>query len=207
MSTKNSWILDTACSGNYADDETIVKDKKSIEPGTGINVGCANTGVMQQKGVAKLPFDNLPTGTDAVEIFHKIHSPLLGGGKFVKEGKCTLVFGRKNAHIVKGETGKLVQRIIKQAEEKNKDDIVMTVPFDEKTLTWKTDATGTAKPLFNIASNVHRIRSKEVLCDYLHRAAGYPVKKTWLQAIKDGFFTTWTGLTYELVAKFLPENS
>ena len=99
---KKSWILDTACSGNYADDETIVKDKKSIEPGTGINVGCANTGVMQQKGVAKLPFDNLPTGTDAVEIFHKMHSPLLGSGKFVKEGKCTLVFGRKNAHIVKG---------------------------------------------------------------------------------------------------------
>ena len=47
---KKSWILDTACSGNYADDETIVKDKKDIEPGTGINVGCANTGVMQQKG-------------------------------------------------------------------------------------------------------------------------------------------------------------
>ena len=66
----------------------------------------------------------------------------------------------------------------------------MTVPFDEKTLTWKTDATGTAKPLFNIASNVHRIRSKEVLCDYLHQAAGYPVKKTWLQAIKNGYFTT-----------------
>ena len=170
-------------------------------------MGCANTGVMQQKGVAKLPFDNLPTGTDAVEIFHKMHSPLLGGGKFVKEGKCTLVFGRENAHIVKGQTGKLVQQIIKQAEEKNKDDIVMTVPFDEKTLTWKTDATGKAKPLFNIASNVHRIRSKEVLCDYLHRAAGYPVKKTLLQAIKEGFFTTWPGLTYELVSRFLPKNS
>ena len=33
------------------------------------------------------------------------------------------------------------------------------------------------------------------------------MKKTWLQAIKDGFFTTWLGLTYELVAKFLPETS
>ena len=72
---------------------------------------------------------------------------------------------------------------------------------------WKTDAQGQAKPLFNIASNVHRIRSKEILCDYLHRAAGYPVKKTWLQAIKDGFFTTWPGLTVALVSKFLPETS
>ena len=76
---------------------------------------------------------------------------------FVKEGKCTLVIGRKNGHVVKGRTGELVQQIMKQAEEKNSDDIVMTVLFDEKTLTWKTDANGQAKPLFNISSNVHQI--------------------------------------------------
>ena len=69
----------------------------------------------------------------------------------------------------------------------------MTLPFDPRTLTWKTDGNGHAKPLFNIANNVHQIRSKEVLCDYLHWAAGYPVKKTWLQAIKNGFFATWPG--------------
>ena len=33
------------------------------------------------------------------------------------------------------------------------------------------------------------------------------MKKTWLQAIKDRFFTTWSGLTYKLVSKFLAENS
>ena len=45
------------------------------------------------------------------------------------------------------------------------------------------------------------------MCDYLHRAAGYPVKKTWLQAINDGFFTSWPGLTFALVSKFLSETS
>ena len=64
-----------------------------------------------------------------------MHSPLLSGGTFVKKGKCRLVFGRKNAHVVKGRTGELVQQIIKQAEEKNSGNIVMIVPFDEKTLT------------------------------------------------------------------------
>ena len=106
---------------------------------------------------AKLPFDNLPAGTEAVKIFHKMHSPLLGGEKFVKEGKCTLLLGRENAHIVKCRTGKSVQQIIKQAEEKNKHDIVMIVPFDEKKITWKTDVNGQAKQFFHIASNVHRI--------------------------------------------------
>ena len=70
--------------------------------------------------------------------------------------------------MVKERTGKLVKEITKQGEERNNDDIVMTVPFDKKTLTWKNDSTRQAKPLFNISSNVHRIRSKGILCDYLH---------------------------------------
>ena len=136
-----------------------------------------------------------------------MHSPLLSGGKFVKEEKCTLVFGRKNAHVVKGQTGELVKEIMKQTKEKNSDDIVTTVPFDEKALTSKTDSTGQVKPLFNISSNFHQIRSKEILCNYLYQAADYSVKKTWLQVIKEGFFTSWPGLTYALVSKFLLETS
>ena len=116
---------------------------------------------MNQIGEGELPFINVPEGTKEVNIFHDIHSSLLSGGKFVKEGKWTLVFGRKNTHVVKRQTGELVKEIMKQADEKNSDDIVMTVSFDEKTLTWKTDSTGQAKPLFNIASNVLRIQSKE----------------------------------------------
>ena len=119
---------------------------------------------MHQTGERKLPFNNVPEGTDAVNVFHNMHSPLLSGEKFVKERKCTLVFGRKNAHVVKRRTGELIKKITKQVEEKNSDDIVMTFPFDEKTLKWKTDSNGQAKPLFNIASNVHQIRSKEILC-------------------------------------------
>ena len=109
-----------------------------------------------------------------------MHLPLLSGGKFVKEVKCTLVFEKKNTHVVKGQIGELVKEIMRQAEEKNSDDIVMTVLFDKKALTWKTNLTGQAKPLFNIASNVHQIRSKEILCNYLYQAVGYSVKKTWL---------------------------
>jgi hypothetical protein len=33
--------------------------------------------------------------------------------------------------------------------------------------------------------------------DYLHRAAGHPVKKTWLAAIKAGEYATWPGLSYK----------
>ena len=79
---------------------------------------------------------------------------------------------------------------IRQFIREHCNDIVMTVPFDEKTLTWKTNSTGQTKSLFNITSNKHRIQSKEVQYNHLHQAAGYPVRKMWLQAIKDGFFTS-----------------
>ena len=138
------WLLDSTASGHYANNKTMVRNKKKIQPGTGIKVGCADKEIMNQIGEGKLPFDNVPEGTKEVNIFYDIHSPLLSGGKFVKEGKCTLVFGRKNAHVVKGRTGELVKEIMKQVEEKNSDDIVMTAPFDEKTLTWRTNSTGQA---------------------------------------------------------------
>jgi hypothetical protein len=54
-----------------------------------------------------------------------------------------------------------------------------------------------------VAINVHRLRTKEQLCDYLHQAAGHPVKKTWLSAIKAGEYATWPDLTYELVSNHL----
>ena len=60
-----------------------------------------------------------------------------------------------NAHVVKKRKGELVKDTMTQAKEENSNDIIMTVPFDEKILTWKTNSTGQAKPLFNIASNVH----------------------------------------------------
>ena len=141
MTYKTSWLLDTAASGNYADKHTTVRDRKTIHEGTGINVGCANKGLMSQTEEGTLPFNNIPEGAEDVQLFENMHSPLLSGGKFVKKG-CTLVFGRENAHVVKGKTGEIIKRIITKAEAEDSTDIVMTVPFDERTLTWKTDSDG-----------------------------------------------------------------
>ena len=39
---------------------------------------------------------------------------------------------------------------------------------------------------------------KEAIC-YLHAAAGFPVKETWVEAIRVGNFITWPGITVETV--------
>ena len=84
---KTSWLLDLVTSGHYANNKTLVRNKKKIQPGTSIDVGCADKGIMNQIGEEKLPFDYVPEGTKTVNIFNDMHSPLLSGGKFVKEGK------------------------------------------------------------------------------------------------------------------------
>ena len=42
MTYKTSWLLDTAASGNYADKHTTVQNRRRIQQGPGINVGCTN---------------------------------------------------------------------------------------------------------------------------------------------------------------------
>ena len=40
----------------------------------------------------------------------------------------------------------------------------------------------------------------------MHAAAGFPVRSTWLRAIKNGNFNSWTGLTYNNAEKYCPQS-
>ncbi len=46
--------------------------------------------------------------------------------------------------------------------------------------------------------------STPALIQYLHPTAGYPVKSTWLAAIKQGYYHSWPGLTYAKAACYCP---
>jgi hypothetical protein len=57
-----------------------------------------------------------------------------------------------------------------------------------------------------VAANVYDLPSTERVIRYLHAAAGFPTKSTWLQAIKAGFCATWPMLTTKNVTKHFPES-
>ena len=40
----------------------------------------------------------------------------------------------------------------------------------------------------------------------MHVAAGYPVKVTWLETIKKGYYAMWPGLTVAAVTKYFPDT-
>ncbi len=55
-------------------------------------------------------------------------------------------------------------------------------------------------------NNVYDLPSTESVIRFLHAAAGFPVKATWITAIKNGHYASWPNLTAELVEKYFPES-
>ena len=48
--------------------------------------------------------------------------------------------------------------------------------------------------------------STEKTIAYFHVCAGFPVKSTWIAAIKAGNYCTWPGLSVKAVEKYFPES-
>ncbi len=46
--------------------------------------------------------------------------------------------------------------------------------------------------------SAYELKNKPELVWYYHAAAGFLPKPKWLKAIKQGFYTSWIGLTYEV---------
>ena len=53
--------------------------------------------------------------------------------------------------------------------------------------------------MYSLPSIPHTIR-------YLHAAAGFPTKDSWMKAINNGHYQSWPGLTPENVSKHFPES-
>ncbi|KAL7531241.1 hypothetical protein ACHAWF_011470, partial [Thalassiosira exigua] len=54
------------------------------------------------------------------------------------------------------------------------------------------------------AYSAYDLPSVQALVRYFHAAAGFPVRDTWLRAIKNGNFDSWPGLTYNNAARYCP---
>ncbi len=56
------------------------------------------------------------------------------------------------------------------------------------------------------ASNAYDLPSINQTVHYLHAAAGFPAKDTWVKAIKAGNFNTWPTITMNIVRHHFPES-
>ena len=55
-------------------------------------------------------------------------------------------------------------------------------------------------------NNVYELPSMERAVRYLHGAAGFPTKATWVKAIRNGAYVSWPLINIKNVNKYFPES-
>ena len=71
---------------------------------------------------------------------------------------------------------------------------------------WARKIDTTTNLITPAAHNAYDLLSLEAIMRYMHSAAEFPVKYTWLKAIKKGNFAKWTRLKYSNAAKYCPQS-
>ncbi|KAL7502269.1 hypothetical protein ACHAXN_000895 [Cyclotella atomus] len=110
---------------------------------------------------------------------------LMGIGKLC-DNDCKVVFDKATVTVFANDGSML----LKGWREQNGARLwrFSLIPNETVTPTWAMQAPS--------ALNAHDLPSVSALVHYLHAAAGFPVRSTWLAAIKAGNYASWPGLTY-----------
>ena len=66
--------------------------------------------------------------------------------------------------------------------------VILTADFEPQSATWNVYPSRSKPkqqgPVQQLANNAYRIETKKELIEFYHKAAGHPVKKTWIAAIE-----------------------
>ena len=57
-----------------------------------------------------------------------------------------------------------------------------------------------------VSANMYTLPLIKQAIRYLHAAVGFPMKDSWIKAIKNGNYVTWPGLTVETVNRHFLES-
>ena len=144
----------------------------------------------------QLPFTQLSDGAREADILPGLKRSLISVNKMAEEGYTTIFHP--------GEEGVTVH-------EEGTVTISMTAPpvlHGMKTNGEKlwTIASKRGKAKREEAHNAYSLPSMAQSIKYMHAAAGFPVKETWLNAIDAGNYVTWPGLTTAAVRKHYPDS-
>ena len=145
---------------------------------------------MQSTHTTLLPFPQLPMATRRAHVFPELQKKsLLSIGQFC-DSDFTSVFHYGQVQLSNYNTTITVQR-------------------DTSTRLYYIDIPDSPpvspQALHPFACSAYEMRTKADLVQYLHRCAFSPVVHTCTKAIDAGYFSTWPGLTSELVQKHLPK--
>ena len=198
---------DSGADGHYISE----KDRRNaglpiLRPSTR-KVGVANGGTSTAKYVTQLPFQQLSAQAMQADTFQDFPTSLMSVGKTADDGTVS-VFTKEGVNVFKEEdvliTCKGEPILIGVRDSHGR----YQIPLMQQRGQWQPRRPSKqARKALRQANSVYDLPSTEQAIKWMHAVCGYPVKSTWLKAIKAGNYVGWPMLTERNVQKYYPETT
>ena len=164
----------------------------------GIIVGCANKSTMQADATEVLDLPSLPPAARACDKFNDniLTDPLFSVVQVIQNG-CTVHFVG-NTVTVNNKDGQTVL-----TGRYNPQRRAYFVPLRQGPTRPVTETRPAHRAY---GATVYEAHAVPTVFRYLHAAAGFPTKATWLKAIKNNHYMGWPCLTVQRVRKYLEKS-
>ena len=197
---------DSGADGHYLSEA----DRKTIRlpilrPSTK-RVGVANGGSSQAKHVTALPFKQLSPKANQADTFEDFPHSLMSVGKTADDG--TISIFTKDGVTVHKEKDVLITCqgepiLIGVRDEHGR----YRIPLVQAKGQWQPRRPSKrVNAALRQANSVYDLPSIEQAIKWMHAVCGYPVKSTWMKAVKAGNFVGWPLLTEKNINKYYPDT-
>ena len=197
---------DSGADGHYMSE----KDRKQLHlpilKQSTKRVGVANGDVVRGKYKTTLPLPQLSTTATTADSFDTFPSSLISVGKLADDNTIS-IFDKDGVSVFKEEDVLIKCNgdplFVGKRDERGR----YRIPLVQKRGQWQPrQPSKKAKKALEQANSVYDLPSTEQAIKWMHAVCGYPVKSTWLKAIKAGNFIGWPMLTEKNVNKYYPET-
>jgi hypothetical protein len=197
---------DSGADGHYISEEDRCKAGLPILRASTKKVGVANGGKSKATYVTQLPFHKLSAKANKADTFKDFTSSLMSVGKTSDDGTIS-VFTKDGVTVHKEEdvliTCKGEPILIGVRDMYGR----YRIPLIQQRGQWQPRRpTKRQRKHLQQANSVYDLPSTEQAIKWMHAVCGYPVKSTWLKAVKAGNYVGWPMLTEHNVKKYYPET-
>ena len=170
-------------------------------------VGVADGRVSKGITVTKLPIPQLEEEAASADTFNKWSSNLLSVGKLA-DADTLSIFNKDGVEVYKEDDVLITYKgrpiLIGKRDHRGR----YRIPLEQRKGQWRPRRPSKkAKKFLHQANSVYDLPSTEQAIKWMHAVCGYPVKSTWLKAIKAGNYIGWPMLNERNVNKYYPETN
>ena len=202
-----SVTYDSGADGHYLNEADRRAAKLPILRPSSKQVAVANGQISNAAHESQLLFSGLSKRAAKADTFNDFPQSLMSVGKVSDDGTIS-IFTKDGVSVHREEdvliTCKGAPILIGVRDDHGR----YRIPLTQHKGTWQPrKPSKRAKQVLQQANSVYDLPSTEQAIKWMHAVCGYPVKSTWIKAIKAGNFVGWPLLTEANVKKYYPDTT